>query len=107
MFDFLEFLEKISYMSNGRREWFTDMCRVDTVQKLTFDSYLFKDMATVRPFDHLNLMFEGAIGAVTNWWLAPRTPLKTAPPKITAKEAVVATRRAIAAGVGVEEAATA
>jgi geranylgeranyl reductase len=107
MFDFLEFLEKISYMSNGKREWFTDMCRVDTVQKLTFDSYLFKDMATVRPFDHLNLMFEGAIGAVTNWWLAPRTPLRTAPPKITAKEAVVATRRAIAAGVAVEEAATA
>jgi hypothetical protein len=83
------------------------MCRVDTVQKLTFDSYLFKDMATVRPFDHLNLMFEGAIGAVTNWWLAPRTPLKTAPPKITAKEAVVATRRAIAAGVSVEEPASA
>jgi geranylgeranyl reductase len=103
MFDFLEFLEQISYTGHFKREWFTDMCRVDTVQKLTFDSYLFKDMATVRPFDHLNLMFEGAIGAVTNWWLAPRAPLNTAPPKITAKEAAVATRRAIAAGVAVEE----
>jgi geranylgeranyl reductase len=103
MFDFLEFLEKISYMSNAKREWFTDMCRVDTVQKLTFDSYLFKDMATVKPFDHINLMYEGAIGAVTNWWLAPRTPLRTSPPNITAKEAVVATRRAIAAGVAIEE----
>ena len=104
MFDFLEFLEGVSYTGNFKREWFTDMCRVDTVQKLTFDSYLFKDMATVRPLDHLNLMFEGAVGAVTNWWLAPRTPLKTAPPNITAKEAIVATRRAIAAGVAAEEA---
>lgn len=103
MFDFLEFLERIAYTGNRKREWFTDMCRVDTVQKLTFDSYLFKDMATVKPFDHLNLMYEGAIGAVTNWWLAPRTPLRSAPPKITAKEAAVATRRAIAAGVAAEE----
>jgi geranylgeranyl reductase len=104
MFDFLEFLEQISYTGNFKREWFTDMCRVDTVQKLTFDSYLFKDLATVKPLDHLNLMFEGAIGAVTNFWLAPRTPLNSAPPKITAKEAVIATRHAIAAGVpAVEE----
>ena len=103
MFDFLEFLEKIAYTSNFKREWFTDMCRVDTVQKLTFDSYLFKDMATVKPLDHLNLMFEGAVGAVTNYWLAPRTPLCIAPPQITAKEAVLATRRAIAAGVSAAE----
>jgi geranylgeranyl reductase len=103
MFDFLEFLEGISYTGNFKREWFTDMCRVDTVQKLTFDSYLFKDLATVKPMDHVNLMFEGAIGAVSNFWIAPRTPLKSAPPKITAKEAVIATRRAIAAGVSAVE----
>jgi len=103
MFDFLEFLEKASYTSNTRREWFTDMCRVDTVQKLTFDSYLFKDMASVKPTDHLNLAYEGVISAVINWWACPRKPLYTAPPKITAKEAIVATRRAIAAGVAVEE----
>ena len=103
MFDFLEFLEKASYTSNARREWFTDMCRVDTVQKLTFDSYLFKDLATVKPADHINLAYEGVISAVVNWWACPRTPLFAAPPSITAKEAVVATRRAIAAGVSVEE----
>jgi len=83
MFDFLEFLE--------------------TVQKLTFDSYLFKDLATVKPADHINLAYEGVISAVVNWWACPRTPLFAAPPSITAKEAVVATRRAIAAGVSVEE----
>jgi geranylgeranyl reductase len=103
MFDFLEFLETASYTSNTRREWFTDMCRVDTVQKLTFDSYLFKDLATVKPTDHINLAYEGVISAVINWWACPRTPLYSAPPTITAKEAAVATRRAIAAGVSVEE----
>lgn len=103
MFDFLEFLEKIAYTSNFKREWFTDMCRVRTVQRLTFDSYLFKDMATVKPHHHLDLMFEGAINAVTNWWLAPRKPLASAPPQITAKQAVIATRRAVAAGVAAEE----
>jgi geranylgeranyl reductase len=101
MFDFLEFLEKIAYTSNGKREWFTDMCRVRTVQRLTFDSYLFKDMANVAPAHHLDLMFEGVVNAVTTWWLAPRKPICSAPPQITAKEAVEATRRAIAAGVGV------
>ena len=60
------FLEHIAYTRNFEREWFTDMCRVDTVQELTFDGYLFKDIATVKPFDHLDLMFEGAVGAVTN-----------------------------------------
>jgi len=103
MFDFLEFLEKVSYTSNRKREWFTDMCRVSTVQKLTFDSYLFKDLATVKPHDHINLAFEGAVNAVTNWWLAPRRPLCEAPPKITAKEALHATRAAVNAGVGIEE----
>lgn len=103
MFDFLEFLENISYTGNKKREWFTDMCRVKTVQRLTFDSYLFKDMATVKPLDHVNLAFEGAISAVLNWWALPRSPLSSAPPSITAKEAAVATRAAISAGVGIEE----
>ena len=103
MFDFLEFLEKIAYTSNKRRDWFTDMCRVNTVQRLTFDSYLFKDMATVQPYDHLNLAFEGAVYATLNWWTNPRKPVASAPPNITAKEAAHATRMAISAGVGTED----
>jgi len=103
MFDFLEFLENVSYTSNKKREWFTDMCRVKAVQRLTFDSYLFKEMATVKPLDHLNLAYEGAISAVLNWWAVPRTPLCSAPPPITAKEAAIATRAALQAGVGIED----
>jgi geranylgeranyl reductase len=103
MFDFLELLEKASYTTNTRREWFTDMCRVRTVQELTFDSYLFKDMATVKPTDHIDLAYEGVINAVINWWIAPKAPLYSSPPKITAKEALLATRSAISAGVSIEE----
>jgi hypothetical protein len=76
---------------------------VNTVQRLTFDSYLFKDMATVQPFDHLNLAFEGAVYASLNWWTNPRKPVASAPPNITAKQAVHATRMAISAGVGTED----
>ena len=103
MFDFLEFLERASYYGTKRREWFTDMCRVGTVQRLTFDSYLHKNMATVHPADHLNLAFEGAVSAALTWWLAPKSPLRDAPPGITAKEALHATRSAVRAGVGIEE----
>jgi geranylgeranyl reductase len=102
MFDFLEFLERISYTTTKRREWFADMCRVRTVQRLTFDSYLFKEMANVNPFDHLDLMFEGAVRAVLAWWLAPKAPLHDAPPAITAKEALQATRAAVHAGVAAD-----
>lgn len=87
MFDFLSMLERFSYGSNKNREWFTDMCRVRTVQRLTFDSYLFKDMASVRPIDHINLAYEGVVSAIVNWRLAPKKPLRSAPPNVTAKEA--------------------
>jgi hypothetical protein len=49
------------------------------------------------------MAYEGAVAAVMNWWVAPKSPLSSEPPKITAKEAVVATRRAIAAGLSAEE----
>jgi geranylgeranyl reductase len=92
MFDFLSVLERFSYGSNKNREWFADMCRVRTVQRLTFDSYLFKDMASVRPTDHLNLAYEGVLSAVATWWLNPKKPVCDAPPNITAKQAVAAAR---------------
>ena len=104
MFDFLELLERMSYLGNKRREWFTDMCRVRTVQELTFDSYLFKDMATVRPWHHMNMAYEGVVNAVLDFWIAPRKPLQAEPPKITAKEALLATKMAIHSGVGVGDA---
>lgn len=98
MFDFLEFLENISYTSHRRREFFVDMCDVDVVQKLTFDSYLFKEMATVQPFQHLSLGLNAARAAL-GVWFSPRQPVCNEPPKITAKQALQLARVAVSDGV--------
>jgi geranylgeranyl reductase len=101
MFDFLEFLEKASYTSNFRREFFVDMCSTRDVQQLTFDSYLFKEMATMAPGDHLRMAYEAAVRGVAVWMNRKR-PVADAPPQITAKQALHTTRSAIADGVTAE-----
>lgn len=45
MYSFLVQLQKIYYGSNRKFEVFTEMCRDIDVQRLTFDSYLHKEMA--------------------------------------------------------------
>jgi hypothetical protein len=78
------------------------MCATRDVQQLTFDSYLFKEMAKMAPGDHLRMAYEAATRAVVAW-MRPRLPLAQAPPQITAKEALRATRGAIADGVAADE----
>jgi geranylgeranyl reductase len=104
MFDFLVILEKYSYRANKNREWFVDMCDTKEIQELTFDSYLFKEMANVSPLVHGKMALNGVKAALNNW-MTPRSPLATAPPRITAKEALLVTRAAIASGTGVDESA--
>ena len=98
MFDFLEFLEQISYTNNFAREFFVDMCSTRDVQRFTFDSYLFKEMAQLKPGDHFQMAFEAANRAIATWFWK-RRPIADAPPSITAKEALQATRQAIREGV--------
>ena len=38
----LDILQKVFYRSNPAREAFVEMCASDYVQKMTFDSYLYK-----------------------------------------------------------------
>lgn len=102
MFDFLEILERYSYRGNRNRESFVDMCDTREVQTLTFDSYLFKEMARVMPTVHARMAIHGVKAIVRNW-LSPRTPLADAPPQITAKQAAVAARSALAEGTGIDE----
>jgi geranylgeranyl reductase len=102
MFDFLEVLEKWSYRGNKNREFFVDMCDTKEVQELTFDSYLFKEMAKVSPAHHGRMALNGVKAALRNW-SRPKTPLLHAPPQITAKQALNLTRAAVADGVAVDE----
>jgi geranylgeranyl reductase len=47
MYRFLQWLQKWGYGNERQREVFTDMCRNKDVQRLTFESYMFKTMTPV------------------------------------------------------------
>lgn len=51
----LDVLQKVFYRSNSAREAFVEMCADDYVQKMTFDSYLYKRVVPGNPVDDLML----------------------------------------------------
>jgi geranylgeranyl reductase len=53
----LDLLQKVFYSSNAAREAFVEMCDSDYVQKVTFDSYLYKTVQGGNPIDDVKLLF--------------------------------------------------
>lgn len=53
----LDILQKVFYRSNPAREAFVEMCESDYVQKMTFDSYLYKTVCST--------MTTATLGSVT------------------------------------------
>lgn len=51
----LDILQKVFYRSNPAREAFVEMCADDYVQKMTFDSYLYKVVVPGNPLDDIKL----------------------------------------------------
>lgn len=51
----LDVLQKVFYRSNPAREAFVEMCADEYVQKMTFDSYLYKRVAPGNPIEDLKL----------------------------------------------------
>eukprot|EP00262_Sarcandra_glabra_P022503 TRINITY_DN9990_c1_g1_i1.p1 TRINITY_DN9990_c1_g1~~TRINITY_DN9990_c1_g1_i1.p1 ORF type:complete len:483 (+),score=6.80 TRINITY_DN9990_c1_g1_i1:254-1702(+) len=51
----LDVLQKLFYRSNPAREAFVEMCADEYVQKMTFDSYLYKRVVPGSPIDDLKL----------------------------------------------------
>nr|GMC75752.1 geranylgeranyl diphosphate reductase, chloroplastic [Ipomoea batatas] len=51
----LDVLQKVFYRSNPAREAFVEMCADEYVQKMTFDSYLYKKVAPGNPIEDLKL----------------------------------------------------
>lgn len=51
----LDVLQKLFYRSNAAREAFVEMCADEYVQKMTFDSYLYKKVVPGNPLDDLKL----------------------------------------------------
>merc|ERR1712060_999997 len=59
----LDILQKVFYTNNGAREAFVDMCASDYVQKVTFDSYLYKTVQGNNPVEDVKLLFN-TIGSI-------------------------------------------
>jgi geranylgeranyl reductase len=59
----LDLLQKVFYSNNAAREAFVEMCESEYVQKVTFDSYLYKKVQGNNPVEDLKLLF-GTIGSL-------------------------------------------
>jgi len=53
----LDVLQQVFYRSNPAREAFVEMCESEYVQKVTFDSYLYKKVTSGGPVEDLKLLF--------------------------------------------------
>ncbi|TYQ28005.1 geranylgeranyl reductase [Pseudanabaena sp. UWO311] len=51
----LDILQNVFYATNATREAFVEMCADKDVQKLTFDSYLYKTVVPANPFTQLKI----------------------------------------------------
>ncbi len=58
VFLILRIMQRFWYASEKRRESFVDICRDRDVQKLTFDSYMNKELVRARPGAHMRIFFK-------------------------------------------------
>ncbi|CAM9401324.1 unnamed protein product [Ascophyllum nodosum] len=59
----LDILQKVFYSNNAAREAFVEMCESEYVQRVTFDSYLYKKVQGNNPVEDLKLLF-GTVGSL-------------------------------------------
>ena len=83
----LEILQNIFYSNDGAREAFVEMCDDLDVQRLTFDSYLYKTVVTMKPIQQLKLTFMTLGSVLRGRALAPKT-YKPVPSAVREEEEV-------------------
>ncbi|KAJ1442719.1 hypothetical protein B484DRAFT_441960 [Ochromonadaceae sp. CCMP2298] len=54
----LDILQKVFYTNNAAREAFVELCKSEYVQRVTFNSYLYKKVQGNNPFEDVKLLFE-------------------------------------------------
>ena len=59
----LDVLQKVFYRSNPAREAFVEMCEDEYVQKMTFDSYLYKTVVPGNPLSDIKLLIN-TVGSI-------------------------------------------
>ncbi len=75
MYTFLRWLQHWGYGNERQMEVFTEMCRNPDVQRLTFDSYMYKLMAPAPWGAQLRMTWD-ILGAQARNYLRRRTPLR-------------------------------
>jgi geranylgeranyl reductase len=54
----LDILQKVFYTSNAAREAFVELCKSEYVQRVTFDSYLYKKVQGNNPIEDIKLLIQ-------------------------------------------------
>ena len=83
----LEILQNIFYSNDGAREAFVEMCDDMDVQRLTFDSYLYKTVVTMKPWQQIKLTFLTIAAVLRGRAFAPDT-YKPVPSAVREEEEV-------------------
>ena len=76
----LDILQRIFYRNDAAREAFVEMCDDKDVQKLTFDSYLYKRVVLMNPWQQIKLTMRTLGSLLRGEALAPSnyTPVPSA-----------------------------
>ena len=69
----LDILQRIFYTSDSAREAFVEMCDDIDVQRMTFDSYLYKTVVAMKPLQQIKLTFLTIGSVLRGGALAPKT----------------------------------
>lgn len=64
----LDVLQKVFYTNDAAREAFCELCGDDYVQKVTFDSYLYKTVSTANPIEDIKLLFR-TVGSLARGYM--------------------------------------
>jgi len=83
----LEILQNIFYSNDSAREAFVEMCDDKDVQRLTFDSYLYKRVVPMKPWQQLKLTMMTLGSWIRGRALVPDT-YKPVPRVVRTEEAV-------------------
>jgi geranylgeranyl diphosphate/geranylgeranyl-bacteriochlorophyllide a reductase len=82
----LDILQRVFYRSDATREAFVEMCDDIDVQKLTFDSYLYKTVVPANPFTQLKITAKTIGSLLRGNALAPAAPKAVEPELVDSKK---------------------
>lgn len=68
----LDILQKVFYTNNAAREAFVELCESEYVQRVTFDSYLYKKVQGNNPVEDIKLLFQTIGSLIRGNAIAPR-----------------------------------